>query len=334
MTIKDLAAQTGYSVGTVSRVLNNHPNVSPKARAAIEQAIAESGFERNINACQLKQTRASSILVLVKGTGNELFREMVEIIQARLSQTPYSPIADYIPDNGNEVRRAIALIREKKPLGILFLGGTQEHFLADFGKISIPCVLVTGDGTDLGFPNLSSIRTDDREAAFAAVSTLIALGHRHIAMIGGDPTGSGAPRLRWEGFRQALETQCLSCVPELCRSAAFTRQEGYEAALDLLSSGQKFTALFAAADVLAIGAIRALRDRGLRVPEDVSVIGMDGLPLGEYLVPRLATVAQSTRPMAQRSVELLLDAIENTAEARHETLPFTVLDRESIRAAE
>ena len=129
MTIKDLAAQTGYSVGTVSRVLNNQDHVSELAREVILRAAAESGFQLNTNAKQLKQQHGNSILVICKGRSNELFDTLLVDIQAQIAQTQYPLIVDYIDENDNEVRRAVRLCLEKKPLGILFLGGNQEHFL-------------------------------------------------------------------------------------------------------------------------------------------------------------------------------------------------------------
>ena len=119
MTIKDLAAKTGYAVGTVSRALNDHPNVSAKARREILQAAKESGFELNQNAKQLKQLSSTTILVVVKGIGNELFGELVETIQNLIAPTRYQLVVDYMDEDNNEVSRAISLIREKKPLGIL-----------------------------------------------------------------------------------------------------------------------------------------------------------------------------------------------------------------------
>ena len=186
MTIKDLAAKTGYAVGTVSRALNNHPNVSERARQAILEAAAESGFQLNVNAKQLKQLHSTTILVVVKGIGNELFGEMVESIQTLIAHTRYQLAVDYMDEDANEVRRAAQLCREKKPLGILFLGGNNENFIRYFGGIDVPCVVVTNDASMLSFDNLSSVSTDDREAACSAMDTLIRLGHSRIAIIGGD----------------------------------------------------------------------------------------------------------------------------------------------------
>ena len=333
MTIKDLAAKTGYAVGTVSRALNNHPNVSERARQVILDAAAESGFQLNINAKQLKQHHSTSILVVVKGIGNELFGEMVEAIQNLIAQTRYQLVVDYMDEDANEVLRALQLCREKKPLGILFLGGNNENFVRDFGYIDIPCVLVTNDGSALPFDNLSSVSTDDREAARCATETLIRLGHRHIAIIGGDRAISDTSRLRYEGCMRAFAEHGIEFDSQRdYQGVRYSYSDGYQATQALLDQGCRFTAIFAIADVMAIGAIRALRDNGLRVPQDVSVLGVDGLPLGSFLVPQLATVRQSISLLAKRSVEILLSCMEMGAAACHETVPFEVLERESIRA--
>ncbi len=333
MTIKDLAAKTGYAVGTVSRALNNHPNVSERARQVILEAAAESGFQLNINAKQLKQHHSTTILVVVKGTGNELFGEMVESIQNLIAQTRYQLVVDYMDEDENEVLRALQLCREKKPLGILFLGGNNRNFIRSFGDIDIPCVLVTNDASMLTFDNLSSVSTDDREAARRAIDTLIGLGHGCIAVIGGDRTVSDISRLRYEGCLQSFAEHGIAFDPQQdYQGVRFSYRDGYRATRELLNNSRPYTAIFATADVLAIGTIRALRDCGMRVPEDISVMGLDGLPLGSFLVPQLATVRQTVSLLAKRSVEILLDSIEQGAPACHETVPFEVLSRESVRS--
>ena len=333
MTIKDLAAQTGYAVATVSRVLNNHPNVSEKARKVIMEAVEESGFQLNANAKQLKQQHATSILVVVKGTANELFSEVLEAIQTQVAETQYPLYVDYLDEESNEVRRAVQLCREKKPLGILFLGGNSNNFQADFGKIDIPCVVVTNGMEQLDFPNLSSVSIDGREACRCAVDAMIAGGHEKIAIIGGERVISDTSRTRYQGCLDSLQAHGIAFEEgkEYC-PVRFSYQGGYNGAQTLLSQGREFTMLFAIADVMAIGAIRALRDNGLRVPEDVSVMGFDGLTLGSYLVPQLSTVAQPIQLMARRSVEILISQIEGESQAVHETVPFELWERESISA--
>ncbi len=333
MTIKDLAAKTGYSVGTVSRTLNNHPNVSDKARNAILQAAQESNFQLNLNAKQLKQQRSSAILVVVKGTQNELFGELVENVQNLIANTPYQLVIDYVDENHNEVCRGAQLCREKKPLGILFLGGNHQNFLEYFPSIDVPCVLVTGDASSLAFENLSSVSTDDFAAARCAVDMLIRMGHRQVAIIGGDDGTSDTSSLRYRGCIQAFRDHGIRFDPAYYRSMShYSYQQGYLATLDLLDQGLSFTAIFAIADVMAIGAIRALRERGLLVPRDISVMGIDGLPIGSYLTPQLATIRQSVARMARHSVGILLENIEQGAKTVHMKIPFTTECRESVCA--
>ena len=332
LTIKDLAKKTGYGVATVSRVLNNHPNVSEKARKAILKAVEESGFELNDNAKQLKQQRSNSLLAVVKGTSNEMFGSLVEYIQSEISKTGYPLLVDYIDEDDNEVLRAVRLCREKKPLGIFILGGNIEHFEKDFDKIEVPCVLVSSDASNLDFKNLSSVSTDDRLAAKCAMDSLIELGHKRIAIIGGDRNTSDTGRLRFEGcLASCLEHGIDFDKDKDYLGVRFSYQDGYDATCRLLENKRNFTALFASADVMAIGAIRALNDNGLRVPEDVSVLGFDGLVLSSFLVPKLSTVEQSVKKMAVQSVKILLGSVENGESAKHETVPFVLRLRESTR---
>ncbi|MBR5872260.1 MAG: substrate-binding domain-containing protein, partial [Oscillospiraceae bacterium] len=290
----------------------------------------ECGFELNDNAKQLKQQRPTSILVVVKGISNEMFGSLLESIQSEVAKKEYPLLVDYIDEDDNEVLRAVRLCREKKPLGILILGGNSEHFKKDFEKIKIPCVLVSNSAKELGFENLSSVSTDDRLAAKCAVDSLIEMGHKKIAVIGGDKETSDTGRLRYEGCMDSFKEHGIDFDPELdYQGVRFSCKDGYNAANALLKNNRGFTAIFAAADVMAIGAMRALCDNGLCVPKDVSVFGYDGIAIGSFLIPKLSTVEQSVSKMAKRSVEILLDSIENGAKATHETVPFEICQRES-----
>lgn len=332
MTIKDLSALTGYSVGTVSRVLNNQPNVSEKARKVILEAAASTGFQLNTNAKQLKQAHSNTILVIVKGRFNLMFAQLVEALQARMVQSDHPLVVDYLEEDGNEVHRAIRLCAEKKPQGVLFLGGNRQTFLDNFSRIDVPCVLVTSDATGMPFENLSSVSSDDFLAAKMAVESLISLGHRHIALIGGDRANSDTTRLRCDGAAEAFRRNGVDFDEALdYETGHYSYTDGYQAALRLLDRGRKFTAIFAMADVMAIGAIRALQDRGIRVPEDVSVMGFDGLEIGDFTAPRLSTVHQSVTELADRSIRMLLESIPSRKPARYEMIDVSVQIRESVR---
>ena len=334
MTIKDLSALTGYSVGTISRVLNKQPNVSERARTVILEAAQAHGFQLNTNAKQLKQQHGTAIAVVVKGSSNELFGSLVEALQRRAAQTPYPLIVDYIDENDNEVLRAVQLCREKKPLGLMFLGGNRECFLQDFDKITVPAVLVTGTAEGLPFRNLSSVSTDDILAAKTAIGHLVSLGHRRIGILGGNLRQSDTSALRYQGCREALRDHGIDFsrdrdyVP-----SRFSFDGGYRAARELLERRSDVTALFAMSDVIAIGAIRALEDAGKRVPEDVSVVGVDGLAIGSYTVPRLTTLCQPVEELAERSLALLRQNMEDQPQPRHEILDICLKIRESTRTA-
>lgn len=217
-------------------------------------------------------------------------------------------------------------------MGILFLGGNSDHFRSDFSQIDIPCVLVTNDASDLGFENLSSVCIDDRNAARCAMEALLEQGHRQIAIIGGDRVVSEISRLRFEGCMDAFRAHGTAFDPERdYQTVRYSYQDGYDAAKRLLAQGKKYSALFAAADVLAVGAIRALGENGLHVPEDVSVMGFDGLSVGSFLLPQLSTVSQPVTDMALKSVEILIDCMENGGTSRHEIVPFVLHQKESTR---
>ena len=332
MTIKDIARESGYAVGTVSRVLNNRPDVSEQARRRVMEVVEKYHFRLNSNAKHLKQQVSSGIVILVKGSQNMLFAAIVERLQQQIEEKDYACLIYYIGEQDNEVEQACQICRERHPSGILFLGSDLELFRERFSQIAVPCVLVTNSASELGFENLSSVSTDDEAAAVAAVDHLIALGHRRIGILGGWMEKSRAAHTRYAGCVRAFREHDMRFTrEEQYEPALFAMSEGYRAMQRLLDRMPDLTAVFAMADVLAVGAIRAIQDRGLRVPEDVSVVGFDGIELGSYLTPRLATIRQNRERIADRSVEILLGQIEQADKAEHELIPFEIIPGESVR---
>ncbi len=339
MTIKDVARRSGYAVGTVSRVLNGSPDVSEKARNQILAVVEEMNFRPNSHAKQLKQREDRGYGVIVKGTNNRLFAVLLEKIQFLMTNAGKTVTPYYISEHGDEVELAVRICREQKPLGILFLGGSRENFVRSYAGVSCPCVLVTCRADTLGFDTLSSVSTDDVGGAACAMGCLLESGHRTIGIIGGEncnvypQAGLNTSQLRYLGCQQAclqhgvrLDTQCRTVI------APYSMDGGYEGACTLLDSCQGMTAILAMSDVMAIGAMRAVRDRGLRVPEDISVIGYDGLEQSFYCIPRLATIRQDADRMAGRSVDILLQQ-DGGGSAVHEIVPFQLVRGESVRPA-
>ena len=329
MTIKDIARISGVGVATVSRVLNNHPDVSEETRRRVLAVVAEQGFQPNANAKRLKQQTSASIAVIVKGARNMLFADLVERIQQLLQAAGRDASLHYLDEDGNEVSYAVRLCRERKPLGILFLGGDLEFFRAEFGQIAVPCVLLTNCAKDLGFPNLSSLTTDDEEAACQVIRCLAAQGHRRIGLLGGNWSCTQISYRRVQGCLRAFEALKLPFDPRWRESCRYSFSDGYDTAKRLLERCPELTALFCASDVTAIGAIRAIGDLGLRTPQDISVVGYDGIALGQFFLPRLATVRQDAQALAEQGVELLLDSLRDRRPPVHGVVPFQLIPGES-----
>ncbi|HIZ47944.1 MAG TPA: LacI family transcriptional regulator [Candidatus Gemmiger excrementavium] len=331
MTIKDIAREAGYAVGTVSRVINNNPNVSPAARARIRAVIEKYNFRPNTNAKHLKQQASQGIAMIVKGTHNMLFALVLEKLQAQCGAAGYNSMVYYIDEQDNEVDRARQICREHKPHGVIFLGSDRNHFGPDLEELGVPCLLMTNSAAGEAIENLSSVSVDDTAAAARMVAYLLDHGHRRIAFIGGDLVSSQPSSARLSG-----------CIGELSRHgmalnlaaqyvpARYTLPGGYAAMEQLLQTVPGLTAVFAFSDIMAIGAIRALRDHGLRVPEDVSVCGFDGIELAAYLAPRLTTIRQPADRMASRGVAMLVHCIEQHSGAVHELVPYELLEGESV----
>ena len=165
-----------------------------------------------------------------------------------------------------------------------------------------------------------------------AIRSLMELGHKDVVVIGGHREESDTTRLRYEGCLRAFRERGLAFQESQYETARFTFADGYRAAKALLQRNDRFTALFAMSDVMALGAIRALTDAGKRVPQDVSVMGFDGLSIGDFTVPRLATVAQSVQQLAEEGMNLLLGCIEDGTPASHKVVPVELVLRESVQS--
>ena len=330
MTIKDIARESGYSVGTVSRVLNNHPDVSEKARKKVMEVVDKYHFRLNNNAKHLKQQINSGIVIIVKGTRNMLFASMVETLQKLIREKEYACVIDYIEEDDHEVEQALQVCREKQPLGIMFLGGNLANFKERFAEVDIPCVLVTNSTETVNFENLSSVSIDDTVAAEKAIEHLVSLGHKRIGIIGGEMKEmkhSNPAKSRYDGCVSAFQRLSLPFDAEKQFEAThFTMEGGYQAMGRLMDKMSDLTAVFVMSDVMALGAIRAVRDRGLRVPDDISVIGFDGIEMGQYLVPKLTTIQQPSFDLAERCVDILLQCICENKPAVNEIIPFYFID--------
>ena len=331
MTIKDIARISGCSVSTISRVINDRPDVRPETKERVLEVMREAGFVPNTNARQLKIQQSRSLVFVVKGTRNIFFSDFLVQLQRAATLYGYNGIVSYLDENANEIEAAEKILREIKPKGMIFLGGSVANFQKGFANISVPSVLATLVSDKLNFPNLSMVGVDDRAAAYQAVSYLIQQGHRKIAVLGG-PATSYPSMMRRQGAQQAMEDAGIRFEDKLYGLSNYDFESAYHAMNGLLARLAEFTALFAMSDVIAFGAIRALVSAGLRVPEDVSVIGFDGITMSRYCVPVMTTIVQPSEQIALQSIELLVRQIEHGTPAQTVTLQPELQQGESVRA--
>ena len=331
ITIKDIARESGYSVGTVSRVLNGHKSVSDKARENIMAVVEKYNFQLNGNAKLLKQQVAKGIAVLLKGAQNMLFNSLTELLQRKLEEYEYECDVFYLSEDDNEVDFAQRICRERKPEGILFLGANLRFFRSSFQGINVPCVLVTINGSEMGFDNLASVTTNDRLAAEHIIDMLVENGHTRIGVIGGNPEMSTASKERLIGCRKAFARNGIEFDEfRQFEKSHFSLEGGYTAAGKLFRKMPDVTAIFGMSDVTAIGAMRAAADRGISIPGDLSIVGFDGIDLADYVTPRLTTIRQNREAIATRSIDILIEMIRGGS-VKHEVIPFILIQGNSIR---
>lgn len=325
-TIKDVAKAAGVGMVTVSRALNGQPGVSESTRARIEEVAESLDYRPNRHARFLKLASARTIAVMMKGIDNPFFLQMMEIMEATARKHDYMLNVIRVPHDADEVVEAIRLVDEDAISGIVFLGGNFTHDPKIFANLHAPFVLST-IGSLIGFAleDYSSVAVDDFTEAQRVVNHLLDLGHQTIAFLGLDHGDTSVGRLRAQGYQVALIQAGLRVDRDLMRysdwegSNPYTFDYGYRVAHDLLTQRDDVTAIFAIADVLAVGAMKAATDLGLSVPTDLSIAGFDGIPLSRYVHPQLTTLVQPAAKIAELTMKILFDVM-NGAPPRHELL--------------
>ena len=341
ITIKDIARECGVGVSTVSRALNNHPDINPETRDKIMQVIKQNGFVPNNSARNLKRVDAKSVAVLVKGITNPFFTDMIRVIEEEIEDHGFTMVMHHVESREDEVDVALELVKEKRLQGILFLGGDFAHSEEKLSLLNVPYVFSTA-GTqpeNLSDKIYSSISVDDRAESRKVIDYLLDIGHRRIAIITAKSEDQSVGKLRLDGYREALEKRGVPFDEKLVWSLhegeefeQFSMENGYIVTKELIASGAKFTAIFAISDMLAIGACRALRESGIEVPKDVSVAGYDGIALGDFYNPRLTTLKQPIEDIAKATINLLFGILAGKKEHQHLFFPGQLVIRESTKA--
>lgn len=327
----------GVGVSTVSRAMNDHPDINPETKQMILDTIAQYNYIPNNSARNLKRSESNTIAVLVKGMDNPFFQGMFQIFERQVEKTDYSFIIHRVEEQEDEITAALKLEREKRLKGVIFLGGSFGDSEDRMRKMNIPFVLCTAGMTEHTDKKLySSISIDDYKESYRMVSYLCELGHKKIAIITGKFDEESIGKLRYQGYVQALKDHGLELDMSLVRNMKrdlpeYSLENGYAVTKELLEEGAEFTALYVVSDHTAFGACKAILESGKRIPEDYSVAGFDGIKMSQYYHPALTTMRQPCEAMAEESIRLLIDLIEGKKENQHKTFEAELLAGESVR---
>ncbi|MCB1754527.1 MAG: substrate-binding domain-containing protein [Gammaproteobacteria bacterium] len=326
LTIKDIAQQAGVSTATVSRVMNNSGPVSDATRRAINEIVSKSGFRLNTIGRQLKTARTHTIGVLVPSLKNPIFADAVAGIEQAAEEAGYRVLlASSAYQSARELSAIETFLNSRVEGLILTVSHERDNETLELLRATqVPFVLMFNPCKR---NSCSTVSIDNRAAAGEMIESLIALGHRRIAMIAGKLSESDRSVERRAGYRDALERHAIEALDVI--EVGFEDPDLDGAIHKLILGPAPPTAFFCSTDLLAISAIRALTQRGIRVPEDVSVVGFDGIAIGELLTPNLTTVVQPAEEMGQWAARHLVGRIDQGERLTNLVLPHRIRHGES-----
>ncbi|EHK2348121.1 LacI family DNA-binding transcriptional regulator [Clostridium perfringens] len=334
MNIRDIARLAGVGVSTVSRVINDHPDVKDETREKILKIIKESNYIPNNSARILKKNNTNNIGVLVKGVFNPFFAEMINIIGNRINEAGYTMILqqnDYATED--DVDNLIAFVKEKRLQGIICLGGNFLNINDEsFQFLDIPVVLTSVNTLSKESKSkFSSIGIDNVLAAKASIQYLIDKGHRNIGILLGEKNDVGISGLRLEGYKKALEENNIPYSEENVFIGDYDYSGAYRVTKEIINNRKDITAIFSISDIMAVGAAKSVIDQGLQVGEDISIMGFDGMDISKYYNPGITTVKQPKKNMANNSIDLLLALLAKKEEHKHIIFETKIIERESCK---
>lgn len=305
-TIRQVAELAGVSTATVSRTLSGADAVGAETRARVMQAVQATGFVRNAQASAFRRRSSRSVILLVRDIGNPFYLEMYKGVEEAAVDAGYTVLMGDARDDDARITHYVDMVRARHADGlILMVGRFPEPLLRQAGTLP-PLVVALEVLPGLQAP---TVRIDNAAAAHVATTHLLGLGHRRVAHIMGPmPDGLSAERLR--GYRAALAHSGVAFDPALVQPGDFGLAAGRAAVRRLSETGTAFTAIFAASDQMAVGAIAELRLRGRLVPDDVSVVGFDDIVLADALEPPLTTIHQPRQEIGHRAMELMVARLD------------------------
>lgn len=332
-TLKDVARRAGVSSATVSYVLNGKRTISEDTKRRVREAIEELDYVPDLAARGLSRRDSMLIGVVVPQTEpgdrlmfqNSFYSEVLGSIEYYARQRGYHILISATDANESY----LTLAKQRNLDGIIVIGMYPDEFYQQMKKTQIPIVLIDSYCNDHYYNN---IRIDDAYGSYLATRYLLECGHRDVAFFAGQLKENGVMQKRLAGYRQALEEFGAAYREDYVFEGQIDYKSGVTMAERLARSGSGVTAIVAAADILAIGAIKGLYNSGLRVPEDMSIIGFDDLEISQYLAPGLTTIRQQISLKGQRAVELLLEHIADPSLSKQEEiLPLKLIERGSVK---
>lgn len=330
MNIKDIARISGVGISTVSRVVNNHPDVKKETREHILNVIKQYNYIPNNSARVLKQSSTKNIGILIKGVFNPFLSEMITIISNKIQKMGYMMILQHTEVQDNDIDSVISFVKEKKLQGVICLGGnfldiTEESF--NNIEATIVVTAVNLNPRLIGDRTFSSVGIDDEKAGYIATKHLIDKGHVDIGIMLCD-VEEIASVARYAGYKKAHDEAGLEINKKNILEGAYQVDKAYLETKSYLEK-EKPTAIFAVSDTMAMGVAKAISDSGYKIGEEISVIGFDGMDIAKYYTPTITTIEQPRKAMAEMSVELLFDVLSGKKENEHRILDIKLIEGQS-----
>jgi LacI family transcriptional regulator len=328
VTIKDIAKEANVSVTTVSRVLNNKPDVGDDTRAKILKIIDEMNYNPNSVARGLVMQKTHTIGLIIPDISNPFFPQIVRAVEDKAQELGYSVILFNTDNHLERERKAVELFKSKQLDGLIVsLSLGNEKILKDLKAANFPVVQIDRSVLDHLYPLIS---IDNKKSAYQMVEYMIKKGYKKIAHITGDLNTTTA-RDRLAGYKKALKDYEIKINKDYIVEGEYTQNSAYQAMKSLLSLENRPKAIFAANDLSAAGIYKALFEAGLKIPEDIAVAGHDDINLASLLKPELTTMRQPKYEMGERAVTILLKMInKQDFEIKDQILTTNLIIRESV----
>lgn len=304
--IREVAALAGVSTATVSRALQQPDKVRAETRKKVFEAVRKANFVPNAQATSFRRRSNRTVILLVRDIGNPFYLEIYKGVEEAASEAGYKVLMGDARDDETRVANHIDMVRRRQADGLILMVGNFPKELGRSPEHLPPIVVASETVPGLDVP---TVKIDNRAASMGAVRYLVEAGHRHIAHLAG-PLPESLAVERLEGYRQGLADAGVNYREKLVTSGDYSIEAGRQAVRRMLSEGVFFTAIFAASDQMAIGAISELRSHGLAVPADVSVIGFDDIIFANAMEPPLTTVRQPRREMGRKAMEMMVERLE------------------------